>query len=47
MEELLAKIQKDLKVHMLLLNDDIPQNSEILRMYHVQDPAQTNSKDMK
>ena len=30
----------------MMLNDDVLAESETLRAYHVQDPAQTNAKDL-
>ena len=30
----------------MILSDDVPEEAESLRSYHVQDPAQTNSKDL-
>ena len=30
----------------MILSDDVPEEAESLRSYHVQDPALTNSKDL-
>ena len=46
MEELLAKVQNETNVHMMLLNDDAAEETNSLKSYHVQDPAQTNTKDL-